>query len=292
MQFGIEIELNSFDNRDFSSSPLAHGQLPEGTKEIASLIKDLGLDVQVQNWQHNHNNKIWICKPDASCGLEVCSPVLSEHSAGELFCVLDTLSKDERVKQDDRCSFHVHVNVEKLISNDIHSSIELSCILAWWLKCEPIFIDFATPHRKINRFCRCVGLTDLFDHEEDILPIVLVSKFSDKYLSLNTYHLANRKRNTLEFRIFEATLDSGLASNFISLVMLFIERSVQAGLPNNYCWLDPYEFFDFMNFEDFSLKKWFLDRLICNCGLSNSYYFSKESRKKAMGEYLSLVQKL
>jgi hypothetical protein len=291
-KFGVEIELNSFDNRDFSCFPLKQGEIPEGTREVANLIRELGLQVEVQSWQHNHNNKIWICKPDASCGIEVCSPVLSEDNVGELFCVLDKLSKDNRIKQDDRCSFHIHVNVENFTTNNINASEKLSCILAWWLKCEHIFMDFATSKRKLNKFCRCIGLTDLFDHEEDVIPMVLVNKFSDKYLSLNTYHLTNKKRKTIEFRIFEGTLDSEFASKCIDLIMLFVKRSTSASLPENYSWIDVNDFFEFLNFEDPNLKFWFLNRLIFNCGEANCYFFSKTSRKQVMNEYLNLVQKL
>lgn len=288
-KFGIEIELNSFDNRNFMERPLENGELPEGTNDVASLIRDLGLNVCIQSWGHNHNNTAWICKPDASCGIEICSPVL--HDKKSIFLVLDKLSKDKRIKQDNRCSFHIHVDVSDLISDNPNSSINLSCVLAWWVKCEHIFLDFAVPERKTNKYCKCIGLMDLFDHDEEILPFRLISKMSDKYLSLNTHHLFNRKRHSIEFRIFESTTDFDFASNCIDLVLNFIDQSIFHGLPKNYTWLDPNDFFDFFDLKDIKLKNWFLERLVLNCGLKNFGCFSIKDRSHALLQYIHLFQK-
>ena len=92
-KFGIEIEFNSFDNRDFLANPLPYGEMPAGINEIASLIRSAGMEAEVQNWQYNHNNSKWICKPDSSCGIEVCSPVIKDDFSS-IFKVLQEFQKD------------------------------------------------------------------------------------------------------------------------------------------------------------------------------------------------------
>lgn len=288
-KFGIEIEFNSFDNRDFLLNPLSYGDLPQGINEFASIIRSLGQEVDVQNWQYNHNNSNWICKPDASCGIEVCSPVFFKDDFGSIFLVLDELQKDSRIKQDERCSLHVHVDVGDLVNGfNLASSDKLAAVLAWWIKCEHIFMDFACPSRKINRYCRCISLLDMFDHEEEVTPLRVVTKLSDKYLSLNTFHLVNRRRQTIEFRIAEGTTDSNFISNWIELISIFIDKSISNGLPSNYCWLDHVDFFNFLDIKDKVLKNWFLDRLISNCCSGKFGCFSGLFRHHALLEYSNL----
>ena len=40
-KFGVEIELNSFDKRDFKLNPLAMNEFPKGMDYIANLIRNL-----------------------------------------------------------------------------------------------------------------------------------------------------------------------------------------------------------------------------------------------------------
>lgn len=268
-KFGVEIELNSFDNRDFAKNPLKRGELPDGVKEVTNAISNLGLEIQSQSWGYNHNNLKWICKPDASCGIEICSPVFDQDSTEDLILVINYLSSDDRIKIDERCSFHVHADIGSL--ENFYDSKILCSVLAWWIKCEHVFIDFAVKHRKHNRYCRFIGNTELFDHDENVSTFRLVSKLSDKYLTLNTYHLFNKRRHTLEFRLGEGTKDPIFVRNWISIINNFINSSKNKEPPNNYKWLDHSQVFDFLDFSDDQkqLKNWFLNRLVENCDLSD-----------------------
>jgi len=87
-------------------------------------------------------------------------------------------------------------------------------------------------------------MTDLFDHEERVVPCLAVSKLREKYLSLNTHHLVARKRNSIEFRLLEGTKDSSLASSWVGFVLNFVRRASSAGTPWNYRWASPGEFAD------------------------------------------------
>lgn len=278
--FGAEIEINSFDGRNFLDQPLRRGESPQGIKEIADVIANLGLDVGIQSWGYNHNNSKWICKPDSSCGIEICSPVLTDKQ--ELLAVIDAFSKDERVKIDNNCSFHVHFGIEKI--KNIFDSDLLCSILVWWIKCEHVFIDWAVPNRKQNRYCRFIGKTDLFDHEEKVCKFRVVSKLSDKYLSLNTYHLFNKNRNTIEFRLGEGTKDLLFVNNWIDLIYCFLESSTNNYSPKDYKWLDCEDVFDFLNLNK-DLAIWFLERLVDNCDKTT------EIGKYSHSKYLKILDK-
>jgi hypothetical protein len=262
-KFGVEIEINAFDNRDFIKNPLQKGEFPKGIDEIVDLISSLGLKAEKQPWGYNHNNFNWICKPDASCGIEVCSPIFDFDDFSQLLEVVCAFDKDPRIITDHRCSFHVHLDVG-CVGGDIYASGHLCSLLAWWIKCEHIFIDFACSHRKTNRYCRFIGKTELFDHEEKVMLYRALSKLSDKYLTLNTYHLFNKKRSTVEFRLGEGTKDITFVKNWLLILKSFSQATRHNSCPNNYRWIEPEHFFDFLKLDQ-DLLKWFLERLIMNC---------------------------
>ena len=246
MRFGVEIELDSTDGRDFSERPLAPGEMPAGSERAAGIVSGLGLEVHTHGWKHNHNNSVWTCKPDSSCGMELCSPVLDESRVGELHSVLDALAADSVLTSGPNCSLHVHVDVSPLVRDAPESSDLLCAVLAWWIKCEPFMLESVPERRRNSRFCRCIGFTDLFDHDELVVPCTAVGKLKDKYLSLNTHHLVARKRNSIEFRILEGTKDSSLVSSWIGFIANFVERSTHLGPPDDYKWLTEDQFVDFV----------------------------------------------
>lgn len=238
MRFGVEIEIDAFDGRDFLSSPLRPGELPEGVRQVADLVSGLGKEVQTHEWKNNHNNSVWICKPDSSCGVELCSPVLDETEAFEVLEVMDALKADERVSCGDSCAFHVHVDVSDLVDGIPESSARLCSVLAWWIKSEAVFIDAMPDRRKDSRFCRCIGFTDLFSHDERPVPCLAVNKLRDKYLTLNTHHLVSRKRNSIEFRLLEGTKEASVAMPWINLLINFVRGASSYSIPDDYTWLE------------------------------------------------------
>lgn len=278
-RFGVEIELNSLDGRNFFEKPLARGEMPLGIETAAAAVRSAGVQCEVHEWRYDHNPSGWSCKPDNSCGMEVCSPVMKVGDLPVLERVMDSLASESSLTTDERCSFHVHLELSDMGCDD-----ELGAILAWWVKCEHVFFDFAVPHRKNNRYCRPIGLTDILDSDDLVVPDILIKKLSLKYLSLNTYHLFNRRRPTVEFRIAEGTKDSGFASNWIRLLLSFSSRSASSGLPGDYRWMNPEEVLDFMRL-DADLEGWFLDRLASNCSGRHSEFFSFPKRIHALNAY-------
>lgn len=278
-RFGVEIELNSLDGRNFVKNPLARGEMPAGIDRVAEVVRSAGFPCDVHDWRYDHNPTGWSCKPDNSCGIEVCSPVIDLRGLTGLATVMDALSADSSLSVDDRCSLHVHLELSGMECDEF-----LGSILAWWIKCEHVFFDFAHPYRKNNRYCRPIGVTDIFDSEDLVVSEALCRRLSFKYLSINTYHLFNRRRPTIEFRIAEGTKDSSFAINWIRLLLVFSERALSSGLPKDYLWLSPCDVLDFMNL-DADLEGWFLGRLVSNCTGGTSEFFSRTGRVHAMGSY-------
>lgn len=237
MRFGVEIELNDLDGRDFSADPLRPGEMPKGYDLVVDLVAGLGLEVQAHGWRQNHNNSVWICKPDSSCGMELCSPVLDESRLGEVLEVVEAIGLRPELRVNEECALHVHVDVSHLVSGIPESSEGLCSVLAWWVKCEAVVLDSMPPRRRDSRFCRCIGFTDLFGHDEKVVPCMTVSKLRDKYLTVNTHHMVSRKRNSIEFRPLEGTKDPALVSDWVRFVLNFVRRSADSGLPDDYTWL-------------------------------------------------------
>jgi hypothetical protein len=273
------MEVNSFDMRN---RPIGYedGKLPEGIHYIGNLVRKLTDErVLIHKWGNDHHNDCWIVKPDGSCGMEICTPVLKGWRGLKQVCyVADGLFQDRKISADERCSFHVHIDVSDL------SELQIASIITWWVKCEAVFMDSVPIRRKRNQYCQLLGQTDIFENIESGLfsPESLLRKVGDcKYYSVNTFHYQNKKRKTIEFRIMDndCCRDSWSAKNWVRLILHFVERAIKKGLPvdyeendqwSGYCWLDPMEVFEFLGFlpEQYDLsaglqqvRRWFLNRL-------------------------------
>jgi len=273
-RFGVEIEVNLPGDE-------VPGQGLSGIHKVAEALRDAGIESEVSQWQYTNDNLSWVCKPDSSCGLEVCSPVLRREEVGEVLRAVEAL---KNFPLDHRCSFHVHVDVKDF------KPTELCSVLAWWIKCEHVFLDFAAPLRKSNKYCRCIGATDLFSSSEEVSLDRLVSRLGNKYLSLNTFHMVEGRRKSIEFRIGEAADNLCFAESWVALVLRFVDASVSMNPPKDYRWIEPEEFFEIMAFDQLctsDIKSWFLDRLILNCKSGNGMW-NPLSRSHVLQKYLSI----
>lgn len=325
-RFGVEIELNSSDQRDFKNQPLDKGESPSGIQYIATIIQEkIKCPVKISGWHHTHNNfDEWVLKPDSSCGIEVCSPPVRGHvGLMQIVAAIEALSKDKEVKIDNRCSFHTHFGIEDCLvkstrpsmgykapatSYDFEKSVQLAAILAWWIKCEPVFLDSVPQHRKKNRYCQCIGMLDMFQHDDEIDPARIISVLGEhKYCTINTFHLVKGKRPTIEFRIieWEGCCNAHLAKNWIKLLAHFIETAKTRGLPKSYepgnqwsslLWLDPKDVLEFLGFAGSGLspnmietRNWFLARLLSNAKSDLTGVWGKEARIKSIKEIEELV---
>lgn len=276
-KFGIEIELNSFDKRDFKKNPLGKNELPEGITTISNLIKSVGFESIVSDWGYCHNNKFWVCKPDSSCGIEVCSPVLDDFS--EVKKVVEILSKNNKIQADHRCSLHVHLEV---LEKDISS------VLGWWVKCEHLFFDSVPDTRKLNKYCQCIGLIDLSENLSSNDLIYFLG--SNKYYSANCFHFLRKNRLSIEFRLAgnDACLDIFYIINWIKLLQHFVEKSIKINFPDNLFWINLIDFFDVFDFSK-DTKYWFINKILYNIRGSNNYW-NISNRKFIINEIEKTMQ--
>lgn len=307
-RFGVELEVNT--SNGVVRRPNS-GEIPRGSDKVAQIVsKAAGRRVTIQGWDHIHNNSNWIIKPDNSCGIEINTPVLKGWRGLEtLLRVIEALNKSG-IQADQRCSLHVHVNIADL------SLRQMAAVIAYYIKCEAIFFDSVPSHRKNNRYCQPLGMTDLFSHDFIMEPEDLISRISGvKYYSINAYHFMqgggfssdNHRKQTLEFRIIEniACIDPLTAKNWIRFVLHFVEMTKDKPLPSRYregdqwsslLWLNPKDMFSLLKFDRelsdglTQVKNWFVKRLLengYNSGLPGVW--SNEGRMIAREELIAMV---
>jgi hypothetical protein len=305
--FGVEIEVNSLDRRDFINYPLKKGHLPLGVDYIGDIIaKNFNVPVVVNLWHYTNNNAFWVIKPDSSCGIELCSPVSKGKYGLDQICqVINLISSDSNISIDKRCSLHVHVNVKDC------ETIDIAAILAWWIKCEAVFIDSIPQDRKRSRYCQYIAASDIFDTNFRDYSRLVKYLGSHKYFTANSFHLLNDERKTVEFRILgnEGCNDSDITRNWIKLLIHFVEMAKKISLPkpwkNNDDYtrglliLDPKDVFRFLGFLDYELsdemigiRNWFLRRLKKNIVTDLQGFWSPASRVRAIQEVDELICEL
>ena len=306
-RFGVEIELNSFDNRNFKDNPLAKGELPKGIEYVGQKVLGLlGEEVEIKKWHLTHHNAGWVIKPDSSCGMEVCSPP-SRGWKGlkSLLKVVEGIGKDKKIPKDNRCSLHVHVEIEDF-NND-----QLESFLAHYIKSEMMFMDLVPPDRKRNRYCQVIGLSDIVTVEEKFNYSTLLKKLgTHKYLTFNVYHYKRGNRKTVEFRIIgnEGCFDPYLIKNWVRFIVHFVEMCKRRPSPPPYepgdpwsglAWLDPEQVFDLLGFNgDHPLstgleqtRNWLLARMHANMMSDLPGVWSKEAKAPAYQQVVDMAHR-
>lgn len=283
-RFGTEIEINSFDGIAKNTEKA----YPVGSHYASVLIADVVKDrVELNTYHHTDNNMYWTVKSDSSCGIEICSPVLKGmYGIRENAAVAEALYAGG-LHSDDRCSFHVHVEIADLNMDQIAN------IIRWWIKCEAVFLDAMPANRKNSKYCQVIGVTDFIHHNATCSSQQLVSIFgNNKYWTLS-YPTAkgNVNRKTLEFRILDNTacLNPEDIFNWLQLVIHFVEvtkdnNSDKKYTKNNvfsgFSWLDPDDVFTFLKLYSceymVDVGKWFLNRIKNNIN-DNKFKVGKPS---------------
>ena len=288
-RFGVEIELNTFDDPSNKSDDSSE---PIGSRHAAHVVKEtLQENVEVTTWHTTINSNRWLVKPDSSCGFEICSPVLKgRQGLKSLVSVINSLKNDGRFNADSKCSFHVHF---ELPSRDVGF---ISSLIVNWIKCELFFFLLIPDYRKQSKYCQLMGLSDLFPNNSQLDKNIIFNKVSDyKFYSLSLYHFKKSNRNTVEFRLMDnrACLDGKLVENWIILLNRFINKSNnnyvfnQEGLLEKpFVWLDFKDVFDFLDlYKEKELIEFIKKRI--KSFARNDSFFSLSLLKKIFGCYLS-----
>ena len=301
-RFGVEIEINTLDG-SVKRPDTEHGEIALGADLLAHIVhKTTGDRVEVQHWDYIHNNKDWIIKHDISCGMEINSPVLKGWTGlKKLIQVVDMISKSS-LNADERCSLHVHINIADL------NKRQLASVIAYYIKCEHVLFDSFPDHRKSNRYCQFLGMSDMFSHDQYLDAGDLINKVSNtKYYSLNTYHFMrgggftenNQRRLSVEIRMAEnkGCIDPFFVKNWVRLLLHFFDVTKSLPLPYNYIdgdpwsgllWLDTPDVFRLLGFDNEDqlsngmkqVRGWFISRLKENTLCELPGIWSKAGRYK------------
>lgn len=287
-RFGVELEYNAFDKLDRS---ISENDLPSGIFSYAKEIsKRLKTHVEVGKWHYTNDNKNWVIKPDASCGLEVCSPVLrGTQGLRDIAKVVKVLSSGKNTSADERCSLHIHVEIADFTWQDILS------LFKTWVCCELFFYFMTSPKRWLNPYCQPIGFS---------LPIENISlmNYNDvyellgnyKYFAINLFHYKKGKRQTVEFRIMgnQACLDPEESQKWCELILMFVHRvkDRQGDIARNKnieYWPIP-EVLQFLDLKYFADNKemllWVVDKL--NNLIDNKTLFDKYNQQRYIWEEL------
>jgi len=231
-RFGIELELNAFDGRNRPDGR----DRPLGIEHVAEIVANAVPEVgsEIRPWEHSHRIVKWHIKPDASCGMEVVSPPLKGWAGlKDCLSVVKGLRDDEKVKADQRCSVHVHIDVSDL------SETQVANVIRWWIKSEAVILDAMPLERKRNRYCQFIGMNNMFQHNVDYSDKDVIQRCGDlKYYSVNAYWYVNGGdgRRTIEFRTIEAAgcKDPYLVKNWVRFLVHFVERTATLKNPGPY----------------------------------------------------------
>lgn len=264
-RIGFELEYNSFDKL---SKSVDLNNLPNGIYYFGQKISDcLKQNVEVSKWQSTNNNSSWVIKPDASCGLEVCSPPGNYKVVfPQLTEVIKGFSEDPLIQSDARCSLHAHVEIADFEESQLLNLIEN------WISFEHFFFFLTDKSRWFNRYCKPLGFYYGFDHKKVLnLKRCIEILSNNKYFAINFYHYSTGGRKTVEFRIVssEACMDFDEAINWGKLILCFVDRCKDKkrdlNLITDFSYKDldmVYEFLDLDNYFDTDeVKHWIISKL-------------------------------
>lgn len=288
-RFGVEIELNTTSDmiRDKYT-------VPDGSDVVARIIRKVcNDDVSLNGWLHVNNNESWIIKPDSTCGIEINSPILKGgFDLAKLCKVIELINDHPDLDADERCSFHVHVNMEDC------STRQIGAALAWWVKAEPIFFDAIPFQRKCHRHVQMIGMSDRFIPDQHYSYNDVIDGLSDvKYHSANCYHMRQQRRKSIEYRTagHEYCVNATFAKHWVRLLLHFTECAIKLGMPNDLNWLSPKDTFQMLKFHQKNLspgikqvKYWFLKQLRQNTMDAGFGLWTPGFRRSSMDEVRSL----
>lgn len=311
-RFGAEIELNTA-NGVVVKLDEDEGDIPLGSDRVANLISNTLLSkVELQGWDWSHNNDFWIVKPDSSCGIEICTPILKGWLGLESLIRVVKALNESKMNSDKRCSFHLHINIADLTKE------QLATVFAYYIKCEHVIFDAMPSWRKINRYCQFLGMSDLFDVGFNMDMDELICKVSGvKYYSINAYHFLkgggftwrNNRKKTFEVRTGEndMCLDPYHVKNWVRFLIHFVEMTKNMPYPGVYkngnqwsglAWLGLKEVMhDVLKFDKSlseglnQVKRWFIGRMLKH-GYGHSdvpLIFSDKARSLIRADLLEMI---
>lgn len=208
-----------------------------------------------KGWSETRRNNYWHVKYDSTCGFggkgvdhgwEVASYIGRGYQDVQHIAEIATVLHDAGLQVNDNCGLHVHVEAADI------EPLQMSHLLAWWLKTEDIIYALCDPYRRFNCYCRSLR-SEMAARNViyDPLKIEHLWRFMqpydlcihenyDKKVSLNTVGYAKgllypkHDRRTIEIRVPECQLNRTHAENWIRFSIHLVEQFYQANtLPSD-----------------------------------------------------------
>ena len=199
LTFGVEIEiLNTIDR-----------------SAIATALEAEGISAASEFYNHR-TTTWWKVITDASCGLEVVSPILSgEQGLNELHKVCEVLTRIG-CKVDKSCGIHVHIGADALGVSKVKSVIKR------WLSNESNLDSIQPLSRRGRSNTYCEPLSDtirthLIDNCFTIEDLANIQSTRYSKLNLQSY----RTHRTIEFRHHSGSTDSTKITNWVKFLLDF-----------------------------------------------------------------------
>eukprot|EP00466_Bigelowiella_natans_P015459 jgi/Bigna1/91518/estExt_fgenesh1_pg.C_1040012 len=191
--------------------------------------------------------KAWKIVPDESisAGFEIASPILSgEKGLRELGDAMDAMESCDGVFVSDACGLHVHIDM---------TGVEfkmLKRICQNWTKYETgmdSMLEKQRSNEAENEYCLSVRENMKFRElwNDDAVRLIGEAKNVNalakmmnahpenrqRHFKLNLQNCASKKRNALEFRAHEGTVDAKAAKNWVRFLVAFVQMSIQSPTP-------------------------------------------------------------
>jgi hypothetical protein len=159
--------------------------------------------------------------------MELVSPILSGENGLELAREAINKLNQQNAKVNNSCGFHVHIDM-------VGATLEsFKRIFKRFIKFEPVFKKLIADNRINNTFCK--PNSKLFTSTEEAFTKINEAKSLFDLSALvnqnNRYYMLNLqsfwKHGTIEFRLKEATLDADEVVNWITMLLIWVEDSIE-----------------------------------------------------------------
>ena len=262
-KFGVELEFNARNPNSRDN----HARF------IEEVLREEGVEhhqAQIREWEHTHDNDgIWVCKPDSSCGFEICTPPLHGPNELKLLGKICQKLKEKNCHYDDTCGLHVHLSLEDFTDTQMQN------MLMYWIKIEHNIMHAHPDHRRRNsRYCASA------------MSRIHTWLANESYSGDELYQLLRRhrgaispnyweQRKTIEWRMGEMDLDPDSIKNRVRFLIWFVDICKIVNGPPNLNLYNPKQMLRFLGLlgDDGrpdnkvyspavkSMRKWIVDRM-------------------------------
>jgi hypothetical protein len=209
MQFGVEMEF------------LYHKRLDR--LQIVELLSEYsGLDVVTYQ---SANNDQWKIVSDASCGLELVSPILYGEDGLDKVKRICNAAKKVGLRVSTRCGLHVHHD-----ASFITQPQQFIDLVANYKHFEDLLDAIQPNHRQGANNRYCLPTKKFANVDAESVRYLLAYTQRNRYMKLNV--MSYLRHGTVEFRHHSATFDWKRVTNWIKLTHHMMECFTMQDLTN------------------------------------------------------------